>query len=73
VVVNTSAVTANSQIFVQFDESLGTALGVTCNTLGAAEGNRYFISARAAGTSFTIKAANSNGTNPACLSYVIVN
>src|SRR5437868_2666988 len=36
VVVDTTAVTANSQIFVQYDESLASALGITaCNSTGA--------------------------------------
>ena len=72
-VVNDSAVTANSQIFVQFDESLGTKLGVTCNTAGASEAALYFVSARTAGTSFTIKTNVAPTTNPACLSFHIVN
>lgn len=76
VVVNTSAVTTNSQIFVQFDESLAPALGITqCDTNASnAEANRYFVSARTANSSFTIKAATSiTGTVPVCLSYLIVN
>lgn len=73
VVVDTSAVTANSQIFVVFDASLASALGIAqCNsTSGAA--NTYFVSARTAGTSFTIGSSNSIMNHPACLSYFIVN
>lgn len=69
-VVNTTAVTANSQIFVIGDSSLGTRLGITCNT---ATGRIYSINARTAGTSFTIKSSANPVTNKACLSYWIVN
>jgi|HubBroStandDraft_3_1064219.scaffolds.fasta_scaffold95955_2 hypothetical protein len=73
VVVDTSAVTAKSQIFVVFDASLAGALGITqCNsTSGAA--NTYFVSARSPGTSFTIGSSNPIMNHPACLSYFIVN
>jgi hypothetical protein len=73
VVVNTTAVTAVSQIQVQFDETLGTKLGVTCNTSPTSEGAAYIVSARAAGTSFTVKASAAPTANSACLSYSIVN
>lgn len=69
-VVNTTAVTANSQIFVMEDQSLGTRLGITCNT---GTGRNYVISARTSGASFTIKSSNNPVTNKACLSYWIVN
>jgi hypothetical protein len=68
--VNTTAVTANSQIMLQEDRSLGTKLGVTCNTTA---GRTYMVSARTAGTSFTISASGAPSATPACLSYVIVN
>lgn len=71
VVVNTTIVTANSEIFVKFDESL-TGLG-TCNTAAASESATYFISARVAGTSFTIKTSSAPVANPACLSFLIFN
>jgi hypothetical protein len=70
VTVTTTAVTANSQIFVQEDSSLGTKLGVTCNTT---TGRDYTITARTAGTSFVITSSAAPVTNPACLSYFIVN
>jgi len=68
--VNTTAVTANSEILLQEDDSLGARLSVTCNTtsLGATK-----ISARVAGTSFTITTAVAPTTNPACLNFVIFN
>lgn len=69
VVVSTTAVTANSQIFAIFDSSLGTKLSVTCNTTAVTPS----ISARTAATSFTITAADPAGANPACFSYFIVN
>ena len=69
VVVDTTAVTANSQIQLTFDSSLGTKLGVTCNTTVAPP----TVSARTAGTSFTISTASAPTTNPACYSYVIQN
>ena len=69
VTVNTTAVTANSQIFAIFDQSLGTKLGVTCNSTTA----NPHIGARVAGTSFTIHANVSPITNPACFSYFIIN
>jgi hypothetical protein len=69
VVVNTSEVTANSQIFIQFDSSLGTKLGVTCNaTVDLGQ-----VTARSAGVSFTITSAAAPAVNPACYSYFIVN
>lgn len=71
VVVNTTAVTANSQIFVQEDETLGTKLGVTCNTGILA--NPPAISARTAGTSFTVSITAGLAVNPVCFSYHIVN
>ncbi|MBX4206185.1 hypothetical protein KW784_00085 [Candidatus Parcubacteria bacterium] len=69
-VVNTSAVTANSQILITEDSSLGTRLGITCNTT---TGRIYTVSARTAGTSFTIKSSANPATNKACLNYWIVN
>lgn len=71
VTVNTSAVTANSQIFVQEDESLGSKLSVTCNTGILA--NPPAISARVATTSFTVSISVALTVNPVCFSYVIIN
>jgi hypothetical protein len=69
--VKTTAVTANSQIFLQFDATLGTALGVTCD--GTPNGV-YWVNMRStSGTiGFTVKMA-ANPTNNACFSYLIVN
>jgi hypothetical protein len=68
-VVNTTAITASSQVLLTFDSSLGTKLGVTCNTT-AVQGT---VSARTAGTSFTINLPTAPIMNPACFSYDIVN
>lgn len=68
-VVNTTAVTANSQILVTFDSSLGSKLGVTCNTTYAAP----YVTARTPGTSFTISVGSAPAANPACYSYSILN
>lgn len=69
VTVNTTAVTANSQIFVFEDSSLGTRLSTTCDTT---IGRNYTITARTAGTSFTIT-TDAAPANSACLNYLIVN
>ena len=68
--VNTTAVTANSQILVTEDSSLGSRLGVTCNTT---TGRVYSVTARTAGTSFTITSDKQVNSNGACLSYWIIN
>ena len=67
--VNTSAVTSNSQILVTFDSSLGSKLGVACNTTYDAP----YVSARKPGANFTISVATHPTSNPACYSYSIIN
>jgi hypothetical protein len=71
--VNTTAVTANSQIIFYPDDSLGTRLGVTCNSTLATLVGGSFISARAAGASFTITFNGTILTNGVCGTYTIVN
>lgn len=71
VVVDTTAVTANSQIFVQQDDTLGTKLSVTCNT-GILAGPPA-VTARSAATSFTVSVTAGLTVNPVCFSYFIVN
>ena len=71
-VVNTTAVTANSQILLTIDESLGTKLSVTCNTTLATL-VQPVVTARTAGTSFTIQINATLATNPACVSYTVIN
>jgi hypothetical protein len=73
IVVNTTAVTANSQILVTTDDTLGTKLGVTCNSTVATLVGGLTISARTAGTSFTIANNVAVVTNPLCVSYLIIN
>lgn len=68
-VVNTTAVTAKSRIVITMDSSLGTDLSVTCNTTNV----DAWVSARTAGTSFTITTASGPVTNPQCMSFHILN
>lgn len=72
-VVTTSAVTANSQIFLHIDDTLGTKLSVTCNSTLATITGGMAITARTAATSFTISYNGTVTTNPVCVSYDIVN
>jgi hypothetical protein len=71
--VNTSAVTANSTIMLTSDDTLGAALGVTCNSTLATLVGGMAITARSAGASFTVTYNGTIATNPLCLSYAIVN
>lgn len=70
--VNTTAVTANSEIFItqRSDTTTGTRLGVTCNTTLSTVLPE--ITAVTAATSFTIN-LGTIATNPECFSYYIVN
>jgi hypothetical protein len=69
VTVNTTAVTAGSNIQLVFDSSIGSKLGVTCNTTP----QQPFISARTAGTSFTVSVPANFSTNPGCIGFHIKN
>lgn len=69
VVVNTTVVTSNSEILLTFDSSMGSTLGVTCNTTVPTV---YGVSARTGGSNFTIK-ATAPTTNPACFSFFVIN
>jgi hypothetical protein len=71
--VNTTAVTANSQIVFYPDDSLGTRLSTTCNSTLATLVGGSFISARTPGTSFTITFNGTILTNGVCGSYTIIN
>jgi hypothetical protein len=73
VVVDTSAVTANGQILLTEDSSLGTDLGVTCNTQSLLAVGVPKVTARVAGTSFTVGIEVGPTTNPMCLSFSIIN
>jgi hypothetical protein len=67
--VDTSAVTGSSEIFLQWDASLSTTLGVTCST---AVGHLY-VSSRVAGTSFSVASTDASDPHPQCFSYHIIN
>jgi hypothetical protein len=71
-VVNTTAVTANSEILItqRADTTTGTRLGVTCNT--GVSTVIPVITAVTAATSFTIN-LGTVAVNPECFSYMIVN
>jgi len=73
VTVNTTAVTANSQIFLLADDTLGTKLSVTCNSTLATLIGGLAVTARTGGTSFQITSGATPAVNPLCLSYFIVN
>lgn len=68
-VVNTTAVTGDSEIHVTPDASLGTKLGITCNVAPTF----LWISARTPGTSFTVAVAAGPAVNKLCFSYTINN
>lgn len=74
VTVTTSAVTANSEIKLQFDATVGGAsqLNVTCNT-GTSTAATYWVSTRTPGTSFIISSSVTPLTNPACVTWSINN
>jgi hypothetical protein len=76
VVINTSGIDANSQVFLTPTDatSVGTRLSVTCNstltTLLAVLGE----TARTAGTSFTVSTgATTVATNPLCFHWFLIN
>lgn len=71
-IVDTGAVTTNSQIFIEYDEMVSIS-GVTCNTSMSARGARYLLTGRTNLTSFTIFTTSSPSGSPVCLSYFIVN
>lgn len=70
VVVYTTVVTQQSQIFVMEDSSLSSLLGVSCNSI---IGRTYLITGRTPGVGFRVTASSAPGGNPACLSYHVVN
>lgn len=71
-VVNTTAVTANSEITLQSDDSL-TIAATTCNNTLATLVGGLAVTARTAGTSFTITYNGTIATNPLCVAYKITN
>lgn len=72
-VVSTTAVTANSQIFLTEDSSLSTRLSVTCNTQSNLVLGPPIVTARTAATSFTASVVVAPTTDPMCINYLIVN
>ncbi len=72
--VNTTAVTANSEIFITQDQADGGAgqLNVTCNTGADLPAAAPILRAKSAGASFTINLGTVS-VNPACFEYHIVN
>jgi hypothetical protein len=68
--VNMTGVTANSEITLTPDQSLGTRLSVTCNTTIP---TNQVVTARTAGTSFTFEAVGTFTTNPVCYGYQVFN
>lgn len=71
-VVNTTAVTGNSRISLQADDSL-TIPATTCNSTLATLVGGMAVTARTPGTSFTITYNGTIATNPLCVSYQIQN
>jgi hypothetical protein len=70
VTVSTTAVTANSRIFIQEEPAQAAELGITCNTTIA---RTYAVTTRTASTSFVVTASAAPVANPACLVYHIIN
>jgi hypothetical protein len=72
--VNTTAVTANSEISITQNAADGGAsqLNVTCNTGNVLPAAAPILASKSAGTSFTINLGTVT-TNPACFEYIIVN
>jgi len=69
VVVDTTTVTANSEISLTFDSSQGRSLGLVCNT----RPQQPYISARTAGRSFTISVPSIFEANPGCIGFHLKN
>lgn len=72
VVVNTTAITANSRITLTADDTLASG-GATCNSTLATLVGGMAVTARTAGTSFTITYNGTIAINPLCISYSILN
>jgi hypothetical protein len=71
VVVDTSAVGAQSVIVPVFDESIGLAMNpaVTCNTTFL----QPYIVSKAVGVSFTVGVTGTVAMNPICVAFTVVN
>lgn len=68
-VINTTAVTAKSQIQLTMDRSV-TIGGITCNTNYLTQA---VVISRVVGTSITIQAPGTSSGNPVCVSYTVFN
>ncbi len=71
--VNTAAVTANSEIHLFADDSVGSLLSVTCNSTLATLAGGMAITSRTAGVSFTVTFNGTITANPLCAGYTITN
>lgn len=72
--VNTTAVTDSSQIVLHSDNTIGSKLGVTCNsTLATLVGGMAITAPRSPGVSFQISFSGTVSVNPVCVSFVVVN
>lgn len=71
--IATTAVTANSVITLTRDNSLGTALSLTCNTQSSLVLGTPYVTTRTPGVSFVVAIDVAPTTNPMCVSYKIVN
>lgn len=70
-VVNSSAITANSEIFVQPSAAASSRLGITCNSTSDTGLTMPRLAGQSVGT-FTIN-LGSFSTNPECFSFFVVN
>ena len=73
IVVDTTAISGNSTVIVTEDQSLGTKLGVTCNTQSSLVLGTPRVTARSGTPSFTIAIDVTPTTNPMCIGYQIIN
>lgn len=67
--IGMNLMTANTQVLLQFDSSLGTALGVTCNTTP----QQISVTSRNVASGFGVSVPTAPTTNPLCFSYLAVN
>lgn len=71
-VINTTAITANSRIFVQPSSAEGSNIGVTCLTSADTGLTAPRLAAKSAATSFTINMGTFT-THPLCFNFWVVN
>lgn len=73
VTVDTTAVGPNSEIVLTPDDTLGTKLGVTCNSTLLTLFGGLAVTNRSTNTSFQVTSGATPGVNPLCFNYVIYN